>query len=328
MQDQFSIIRKAQQRFQQNPTPIQVDSATGLLLKREDLSVVGSHKFRPMAWEMSRMAAKSKYKISKSKADFGNNRLLPVIVPTSGNAGIAATIIGKEYGIEAWCFVSPLVDRAKAAQIAKHGGRLLVSERSVRYSGFVHKTMGIPRLRQSVDDEAVVGYWTLALELTEQVPDADAIFLFATSGTTAVGIFEGYRLLGKKCPEMHVVWNRGLYADTGADGTRMLNDQVSSDAGHGGLSKSRRDKDVESVVMVSGGAFHFATHVDDIAPDTSPEGKACIAEATRYQAEFPDRKVVVICSGRAWPDAKVDPVSERCEEVFGGLPKGSVSCYT
>ena len=202
---------------------------------------------------------------------------------------------------------------AKAAQIALHGGRLLVSERSVRYSGFAHKTLGIPRLRQSMDDEAVRGYWTLAAEIYDQAPEADAIFLFATSGTSALGIYEGYQRLEKKCPEIHC-----LNSDVRDEGG--MNRIVG--AGHGGLLKSRRDNDVGRVVAATNGAFHTPTDIDNIVIDTSPEGKACVSEAIRYRKQFPNKKIVVICSGRQWPEPLDKPMMERCEEVFGELPGG------
>jgi mRNA interferase MazF len=320
MQAKVDHIIESQQQFQQEPTPLEFRNDLGMWLKRDDKSFCGSHKFRPMAWQLGNLAAISKSQIPISK----------VVVPTSGNAGIAAAMIGRELGIEVWCFVHPDVDRAKAVQIQKAGGKLFTSDRSVRYSGFVHKTQGIPRLRQSFDTGAVEGYWSLAAEIADQLPDCDAIFTFATSGTSSLGIYEGYCSLGKPCPDLHIVQS-GISSSIAEEfsisnfqfpnTSQILNPKIQA-AGKGGLANTRRHEDVVAAIRDTGGSAHYvgADEIFGVDLDTSAEGKACIVAATEYLADNPGQKVVVICSGRGWEDDGSEVKMERCEEVFGQLP--------
>lgn len=59
-------------------------------------------------------------------------------------------------------------------------------------------------LRGSQDDSALIGFHTIAYELLNQSPNIDAIFVPASSGTTALGIYHGFREM-ERIPAMHIV---------------------------------------------------------------------------------------------------------------------------
>ena len=54
-------------------------------------------------------------------------------------------------------------------------------------------------LRQSTDDNAVIGYETIAYELNEKEAKSDAVFIPVSSGTILAGIASGFHKLGKSC---------------------------------------------------------------------------------------------------------------------------------
>lgn len=63
---------------------------------------------------------------------------------------------------------------------------------------------GFYNIRGSNDDLAKIGFQSIAFELIEQMPEVDRVFVPSSSGTTACGIYEGFRLLAK-APEIHIV---------------------------------------------------------------------------------------------------------------------------
>ncbi len=63
--------------------------------------------------------------------------------------------------------------------------------------------LGAKSLRQSTDDLALVGYESLAKEISE-IPNLSAIFVATSSGTTAESL-GGFFLARKNPPEIHIV---------------------------------------------------------------------------------------------------------------------------
>ena len=58
-------------------------------------------------------------------------------------------------------------------------------------------------LRGSLDDTATIGFQTISYELANEAPDADAFFIPCSSGTSSVGIYNGYKDL--KSPSIHII---------------------------------------------------------------------------------------------------------------------------
>jgi len=74
-----------------------------------------------------------------------------------------------------------------------------------RQEAFNQSKLGYVNLRGSTDDSALTGFASITDELVEQLgSDIDAVFVPASSGTTAQGIYQGFLNYGLK-PQIHVV---------------------------------------------------------------------------------------------------------------------------
>ncbi len=207
-----------------------------LFLKREDLSETGSHKFRYLADQMKKLQ------------EAGEQR---VVLSTTGNVGISASKYGSKLGMEVICLMSEKGDMNKASQIEKEGGKLYLSDRPVRWAGYLHKKHGIPLLKGSESDDAVDGYESLGREIIQQAPDADAIVNFCTSGTSSLGISQAYERSGRELPAFHLVQSgkscslvRELHPDS------IREDEVDNGVG---LSTTPRKEDLLNLIEESGG---------------------------------------------------------------------------
>jgi threonine synthase len=66
-------------------------------------------------------------------------------------------------------------------------------------------------LRGSQDDIALIGFRTIAYELISSGEEFDAVFVPASSGTTALGIYQGFQEFNL-FPQMHVVQTTDVHA--------------------------------------------------------------------------------------------------------------------
>jgi threonine synthase len=176
-------------------------------IKREDKNPTGSFKDRQIAYQLS-------YHLSKGIKAFA--------LSSSGNAAISLTAYGLKTSAQIDIFISTSIDTLKLKRLASVCNKNITSplkpiiiriknitlhfskhprSDAIKYS---HKTKAY-NLRGSLDAEAINGYKTIAYELSEQCPEADAIFLPTSSGTSCVGIFEGFRELQVDIPQFHLV---------------------------------------------------------------------------------------------------------------------------
>ena len=163
-------------------------------IKLEDLEVVikdensnpsGSFKDRSLAYQLS-------YHMEKGVRNF--------VISSSGNAGISAAAYAGLAGVKLDIFVSDNINPAKLEKLD-----VLKNDKIVIHSGPKPKSdamkfatvTGAYNLRGSKDDTAIIGFKTIAYELIEQYPEIDAIFLPCSSGTSALGIYQGFVENGK-----------------------------------------------------------------------------------------------------------------------------------
>jgi threonine synthase len=182
-------------------------------LKREDLNPSGSHKDRTIAFQMSAHMQEG----AKS-----------FVLSSTGNAAISAILYSKFLNIDLHVFLSPKVVPSKVARLEQilekplnlNGEEQVVevdnyvfhfSKRPVSDSVKYAKETEAVLLRASTDPYALEGYKTIAFELIKQAPQAKEIFVPVSSGTAAIGIYEGYKQLNEKMsleidiPEIHIV---------------------------------------------------------------------------------------------------------------------------
>lgn len=167
-----------------------------IYLKREDLNPTGSHKDRGLAFEISAH-------IQDGKDEF--------IISSSGNAAISAVNLLKDTDKILHIFIPSSLSINKLQRLTKALGGKVPDEIIKGKDGIVENihihfskrplstafsfstTYGYTLLRGSTDKYGYEGFKTIAFELIDSGKDFDHIFIPASSGTTAKGIFEGYK---------------------------------------------------------------------------------------------------------------------------------------
>lgn len=170
---------------------------TDLYLKREDLHPYGSHKGRSIPPMIEK---------------YVKDGWLDFVISSSGNAALAAVCATNKYNkqnpsknLTLKIFVGENIGKDKLNILSGQngGGVELRQVKNPRQSAFQSDKDGHAKLlRQSTDDSALSGYFELAKELA-QIKNLSAVFIPTSSGTTAQGLFEGFKLLGL-CPQIHI----------------------------------------------------------------------------------------------------------------------------
>lgn len=204
-----SIDSKYQLTLGEGNTPIDNIDIDGVevVFKREDQNPNRSFKDRSLAYQISK---------------YYQDGVKKFVISSSGNAAVSAAAYCGLVGLELDVFVSENIPEYKLLSIPSPSPFL---RREGDVCVKVHKVMrpksdaikfaretGAVNLRGSMDDNAIVGFKTLGYELAKQVPDADGIFTCCSSGTSAVGIRDGYtppsppyNRVGTIVPQIHIV---------------------------------------------------------------------------------------------------------------------------
>ncbi len=171
-----------------------------LYLKREDLHPLGSHKGRSIPLMITKYA---------------KNGWRDFVISSSGNAALSAIYAVQEYNknnqkklIKLKIFVGDEINVNKINKIlkqVKNDKTINVKQTAnPKQQAFQFDKDGKAKnLRQSTDNLALVGYFDLAKELAK-IKNLSAIFIPTSSGTTAQGLYEGFRKLKMKV-QIHVV---------------------------------------------------------------------------------------------------------------------------
>lgn len=165
-----------------------------LFFKREDLHPYGSHKGRSIPLMIEKC-------IKDGHRDF--------VISSSGNAALAAVIAIKEFrSAHLTVYVGKGIDEEKLKEL-----RLKIKDcdnvelkqvSNPKQSAFKVENEGKAKfLRQSTDDNALLGYHELAKELSE-IKNLSAVFVPTSSGTTAQGLFDGFNELEIN-PQIHII---------------------------------------------------------------------------------------------------------------------------
>ncbi|MFA7653479.1 MAG: PLP-dependent lyase/thiolase [Candidatus Magasanikbacteria bacterium] len=228
-----------------------------LYIKREDLHPLGSHKGRSIPIMIDKYA-------KQGTADF--------VISSSGNAALAAARVVKEYNkknnkekLTLTIFVGKNINPEKYAEILNCTQDDIKKNISLhkldnpRQSAFLVDQNGDAKLlRQSTDDSALVGYEALAAELST-IRNLSAIFIPTSSGTTAQGLYKGFKQL-KKNPQIHIVQTDYCHTLCGEDNLleiikppTSVADAIVDNVGH-------RKQKVSEIIKNSGGQNWIATN--------------------------------------------------------------------
>lgn len=168
-------------------------------LKREDKNPSGSFKDRSLAFQLAAH-------LQKGQKNF--------VISSTGNAAISSISYCKTFKSTLNVFVSKKIPADKLLRLTEISGitkldhSKLASKKDFQVRNgniflnfsnkpktksirFAKKNKSV-HLRGSNDDLATVGFKTISYELIDQAQDADSIFIPCSSGTSTVGIFQGY----------------------------------------------------------------------------------------------------------------------------------------
>ena len=160
-----------------------------IYVKLENLQPTGSFKVRGAYSAM----------LQASRGELGSR----VATISAGNMALGVARAARELGVEALIVVPDHAPEAKLAAIARLGGEVvkvsvdrwfdaLVSGRVDGFDGFVvHPTQ---------DEPVIAGNATIGLEIVEDLPDVDAVFVACGGGGLAVGVASGLRARGVDAP--------------------------------------------------------------------------------------------------------------------------------
>jgi threonine synthase len=289
---------------------------TGLRLKREDLSPTGSHKARSLGLLVSQLLAS------------GGDQ---AVISSSGNAAVAAAAYAGQAGIRILCLVSPLTPRVKLEAILEQPATVVASSQPVALLHHAATSWGLADLRASTNPLGPAAYRGIAAEMAESGPWA-ALFTFANSGATALGIHQGFQLVAAPQPQLHVVegWPGG---ELTRPWYRSSEAHPATGVGDLGTRRSRLAPAVRRAVRESGGRGWRVSRAEleavreqsaSLSPGTSWEGLAALAAAGRWARTQPQPgAVAVLLTGAEdqldqspHPDvAKVVPVAESPAEL-------------
>ncbi|MGH7666194.1 MAG: PLP-dependent lyase/thiolase [Candidatus Dormibacteria bacterium] len=252
-----------------------------LLLKREDQNPTGSHKARCLSLLCSQVVASG-----RSQA----------VISSSGNAAVAAAAYAELGGIRLLSLISPLTPRVKLERLLAYPQLAVASPRPV---GLLHHSVRhwqLQDLRGSTNPLAPNAYRGIAAELVGG-DELAAIFLYASSGASALGLAQGLERLLERSqrPQLHIVETA-----PGGELTRPWYPRGTPDDGAGprvgelGARRSRLAPAVRRAVRASGGrgwrvAPSELPQVRELAERsglrTSWEGLATLAAMRRAAAE-------------------------------------------
>ncbi|HET7626898.1 MAG TPA: hydroxyectoine utilization dehydratase EutB [Bacillales bacterium] len=137
-----------------------------------------------------------------------------VVAYSTGNHGLAVAYVASQLGIDAHICVSNRVPRAKAEAIRKFGGKLEIYGDSQDDAGRRARELrdheGLTVIEPFDDPHVIAGQGTIGLELLEEAPDIDTVFVPLSGG----GLISGIALSVKaNNPNVRIV---GLSMERGA----------------------------------------------------------------------------------------------------------------
>lgn len=232
-----------------------------LYFKREDLHPYGSHKGRSIPFMID-------HYVLENETNFA--------ISSSGNAALAAALHVRKLNdsskrrISLDIFVGNNIAKPKLAKLQELAGeniRVLIKERPRQALGEAVEA-GARSLRQSTDDVALLGYESLAEEISE-LGGVGAVFIGTSSATTAQAL--GKYFIDNRLPiQVHVVQTSSCHPISDEFETfDVPPEQSSADAivDRTGLRK----KSVVPIIKKTGGRGWLATNDNILAAQSLTE---------------------------------------------------------
>ncbi|MFH0987486.1 MAG: PLP-dependent lyase/thiolase [Patescibacteria group bacterium] len=259
------------------------DHLPPLYFKREDRNALGSFKIRGLSYQISRAWQNGEKKFC---------------ISSTGNAALAAAVLCRKTNLELFCFFhkNPK-DKTKREKVLKEISNqkpsgIFFEEKPTEKCRAFAKANGIYNLTASSDPWSSEGFKSIGFELAEKKLLSQAagkvggVFCFSSSGSSIIGIGEGFRFLLqngviKTAIPLYPVKNVSI----------------------------KRGVEVESLVQESNGEI-ININLNDLGKSqkllsllsvqTSVEGAAALAGFLKVQKVKKIEKPIIILSGRKW----------------------------
>jgi len=167
----------------------------GIIFKRDDMNPSGSVKDRGIAYQLDWVKKQG---------------IKDLVISSSGNAAISACYFCKRLELNLFVFVSPKINHKKLDILHQYPFQVFINKRAKSESIKFAKRNNFFHLRSSADPRGTIGYQEIAKEILEDRGNQggwgqiNSIFIPVSSGTTLVGINEGFGRQGF-LPQIHAV---------------------------------------------------------------------------------------------------------------------------
>lgn len=173
---------------------IEAKNTQKVILKLETMNPNRSFKDRSLAFQISYYYAHGKSKL---------------LISSSGNAANSAASYVGLTDIKLAIFVSNKINPLKLSHlkdiIDNNPHVTLNFSDKAKSDAIKFSNQGnYINLRGSEDDVAIEGFKTISYELSQQAPEADAVFIPCSSGTSTMGIAKGYKEVVEELPQIHI----------------------------------------------------------------------------------------------------------------------------
>ena len=301
----------------QNAPNISARLGHQVALKREDLQPVFSFKLRGAYNKMSRFGAKDRAK--------------GVVAASAGNHAQGVALAAQKLGIKAHIVMGGNTPSIKVEAVRGLGAHIVFQgdtyQQAADHAAKLTKTRGYVLVHPYDDADVIAGQGTVGMEIINQHPDADAIFVPVGGGGLIAGIAAYVKYLR---PETRII---GVEAEGSAclaaalkagrrvrlplDTLDVFADGVS--VAQVGLAPFRIAKThVDEVVTVS--TDEICAAIKDVFDDTrsiaEPSGALAVAGLKKYAESHPrvtGKRYVAVVSGANVNFDRLRHISERAE---------------
>jgi threonine dehydratase len=285
-------------------TPLEYSADLGAWLKLEHLQKTGSFKFRGACNKLALL--------TPAQAAAG------VVTASNGNHGLGVAAAAQARGVAAQVFVSSHVSPEKARRIEALGARLrragddpLSAELAARGAA---EEAGRVFISPYNDVDVMAGQGTIGVEMLQQSPELDAVFV-AVGGGGLIGGIGGYLKEASRSVEMVGCWPENSPVMYGCMRAGRVVDvperPTLSESTAGGLEPGSVTLDVcrriiDRAVFVTEEEIRDAMRLVLRTEHWLIEGAAAVAvaafrkEATRYEGK---RVAIVVCGRNLSPEA-------------------------
>lgn len=246
-----------------------------------------------------------------------DERARGVVTASSGNHGRAVAYVAKLLGLPAVICLSKLANPAKIENIRRLGAEVVVDgddqDAAMVIAHEIEAERGMTYVDPFDDAGVVMGQATVGLEMLEDEPDLDAIFIQVSGGGLAGGIATAAKAINPRIKLVGVSMDRGAAMHDSLKAGRpihVVEHKTIADALQGGISLENKytfelcRRHLDDFVLLSEDEIAQAMRTAFYDERLVLEGAgACgFGAIARLNSEFQGANVAIICSGN-----NVDP---------------------